>query len=378
MFAENYYPEIGGGAIYAKEFVKRFAKFGIKTTVLTKGWKTKIPNEHNTIRIGEYFVSSGGNLRLKRLKFTFNTIKTLMKLRDEYDLVHYHSGFVGETVGGMMKLLKYPLPQVLTLHGVFLKDWKKINKFYGIAVPILKKIQFLQKSFDHYFAVDDGTGAYDFLVDAGISKRSITSHYHAIDCKLFKPRIKSSKIKKVAYIGRLDPFKGIEEFIESIPIILKNNPKIKFELIGGGSLDKFLRDRVKKLGIEKSVKFYGSIKHELMPNLLRSIDVAVYPDIRGYANPDYLNLAMCETMAAGIPFASSSKPRKEWKSKTWLRFEEKTPEALAESVERILSDEKLAKALSENERKIALEYFNWDKIVKKYVNEFKNLMDRSN
>jgi glycosyltransferase involved in cell wall biosynthesis len=373
MFAENYYPEVGGGATYAKEFIKRFAQYDIKTTVLTKGWKRKIPNEHNTIRIGEYFVSSGGNLGIKRLKFAFNTIKTLMKLKNEYDLVHYHSGFVAETVVGMMKLLKYPLPQVLTLHGVFLKDWKKINKIYGVAVPIMKKIQFSEINFDHYFAVDDGTGAYKFLRDCGIPKRLITSHYHCVDCNLFKPRKKTSKTKRVAYVGRLDPFKGINEFIEAMPLILKENPDVKFDLIGGGPQYEVFHKKIAELRILKSVKFHGSVKHEILPTLLRNVDVAVYPDIRGYTNPNYLNLTMCETMAAGIPIVSSSTPRKEWKLKTWLEIQEKESKDLAENVNRVLADDKLAGDLAKNARKIAVKFFDWNKIVKKYVNVFRRL-----
>jgi glycosyltransferase involved in cell wall biosynthesis len=376
MFAENYYPEIGGGATYAKEFVKRFAQYGIKTTVLTKAWKTKIVNEYDTIRIGEYFISSGGKLGLKRLKFAFNTIKTLMKLKNEYNLVHYHSGFVAETVGYIMKLLKYPLPQVLTLHGVFLEDWEKINKFYGVAVPVIKKIQFSRISFDHYFAVDDGTGAYNFLRDCGIPKRLITKHYHCVDCNLFKPRKKTSKTRRVVYVGRLDPFKGINEFIEAMPLILKENPDIKFDLIGGGSQYEIFHKKVSELGILKSVKFHGSIKHEMLPEMLKNANVAVYPDIRGYTNPDYLNLTMCETMAMGIPIVSSSTPRKEWKLKTWLKIQEKGSKDLAENVNRLLSDEKLAKNLAKNARKIAEKFFDWNKTIKKYIDVYERLVDK--
>lgn len=73
--------------------------------------------------------------------------------------------------------------------------------------------------------------------------------------------LKFSKKKEeiISFVGRFSPSKGQEILIKAIPYILKNNPNYKFYFIGDGVTKEKQIDLAKKLKVEKSCVFTGSI-----------------------------------------------------------------------------------------------------------------------
>lgn len=66
--------------------------------------------------------------------------------------------------------------------------------------------------------------------------------------------------KKMVYRGMLLKFMGIDLVIKAIPLILKKIPDLKFEIIGTGEEENYLKSLVKSLGISKNVIFHGFVK----------------------------------------------------------------------------------------------------------------------
>lgn len=72
-------------------------------------------------------------------------------------------------------------------------------------------------------------------------------------------RLPFSKInkRKIVYRGYLIPHMGVDLAIEAMPKILKYDPKIIFEIVGGGEQEDDLKELAKKIGVANNVIFHG-------------------------------------------------------------------------------------------------------------------------
>jgi glycosyltransferase involved in cell wall biosynthesis len=82
----------------------------------------------------------------------------------------------------------------------------------------------------------------------------------------------------VIYIGVLTEYQGIDLLIETIPLVTRELPEVKFLIVGYPNEDLY-RQKARVLGVEKFVRFTGKIPHEQLPRYLSLADVAVSPKI---------------------------------------------------------------------------------------------------
>jgi len=104
----------------------------------------------------------------------------------------------------------------------------------------------------------------------------------------------------IGNVGRLHFQKNQEFLLDIFNEILKIDKKACLLLVGQGEDEEKLRNKVKKLEIENSVKFLGV--RDDVPNLLQAMDSFVFPSVF-----EGLGLAIIEAEATGINvFASKS------------------------------------------------------------------------
>lgn len=99
---------------------------------------------------------------------------------------------------------------------------------------------------------------------------------------------------RVAFVGRLVPYKGGDMLIEaSAPLIRAG--KVTIDLIGDGPEKERLIELTKRLGIESGVEFAGWVPHEELQGRLGRADVFGFPSIREFGGGVVL-----EAMALGV------------------------------------------------------------------------------
>lgn len=113
----------------------------------------------------------------------------------------------------------------------------------------------------------------------------------------------------LVYFGHLRPGQGLPFLLEAFTLILKKEPKTRLSLIGGGEMEKILRNQAEKLGIISAVTFHGFISsHEQAELLLLQADVAVAPYEPGtftyYTDPGKVKVYL----AAGLPTVITEVP----------------------------------------------------------------------
>lgn len=108
----------------------------------------------------------------------------------------------------------------------------------------------------------------------------------------------------VAYVGRLNHWKGYELFLEAAGIVLATNPGVRFVMAGSPPFGEEwramdLRERVERMGIGDRMTLLGEV--EDAGDLLESVSILVVPSLL----PDPLPTTVLEGMRGGRPIVAS-------------------------------------------------------------------------
>ena len=101
---------------------------------------------------------------------------------------------------------------------------------------------------------------------------------------------------------------NVSLLIRAIPIVLKEEPETKFLIAGDGVEKEALEREVKNLNINSSVKFFGRVPHDEMPNLLSQADIYVSTSLY-----DGTSVSLLEAMGSGaFPIVTDIPANREW------------------------------------------------------------------
>ncbi|TAK14270.1 MAG: glycosyltransferase [Acidobacteria bacterium] len=112
----------------------------------------------------------------------------------------------------------------------------------------------------------------------------------------------------IGIVCRLDPWKGVEEFLDAAAQVAAVEPRAVFAVVGGSiigqeSYEGVLRDKARALGIADRVRFtswrYGPSD---MPEVHRALDILVLAS----REPEPFGLVVLEAMATGRPVVATA------------------------------------------------------------------------
>jgi glycosyltransferase involved in cell wall biosynthesis len=127
-------------------------------------------------------------------------------------------------------------------------------------------------------------------------EKSIYLPENGVDIDRFNmPRDRCASIPlRVAFIGRLVPYKGADVLLDAISDFLKQGV-LEAHIIGDGPQRPVLEMMVARMGLEKSVQFHGWVAHTEVQAKLRVCDFMVLPSIREFGGA-----VVIEAMALGL------------------------------------------------------------------------------
>ncbi len=194
-----------------------------------------------------------------------------------------------------------------------------------------------------------------------------------VDTDLFRPldqekarrELGLSCGKILLFVGRMEPIKGIDLLLQAM-VELRSTPDPhpgpfpKLILVGGGTegMDAG-KPHAKGGGLDPGLLFLGPQPHGSMPLYYAACDALVIPSRYESFGIVALEAAACgrpviATQVGGLPYAISP-------GKTSLMVPENDPASLALAIQRILTDEGLAKSLGQAGR-VWAEGFSWSRI----------------
>jgi len=184
---------------------------------------------------------------------------------------------------------------------------------------------------------------------------------------IIKRKFNIENKKVVLYVGRYIETKGCDFIVNTIPEVIKQEPKTHFLFIGDGHNKQKLKNKVKKLGIQNNVTIYGIVKPKELFSIYKESYVTVYPSLFFDPFPRTPN----ESFIAGTTVISTSKggiPETVIHNKTGLitRIED-----LEKNIIYLLKNPSLRNKLSQQAEKFS-EQFLLDSQIKNYISVLKN------
>jgi len=117
----------------------------------------------------------------------------------------------------------------------------------------------------------------------------------------------NTQTQVVTFIGRLEVRKGVIDFANAIPSILRHHPQVKFKLVGSVepspiphiNMQEYLEQMLQSA--INSVEFVGGVSPAEIPNVLAQTDICVFPSLW-----ENFPCVCLEAMAAGRGIVGSN------------------------------------------------------------------------
>ena len=408
FFTWEYPPRLVGGlGTYAQYITRDFVKMGhdvavftmntghLKTSEVIQGVSVHRPllvDASGILRViaGSELQSWGDQLRFFSSIFVYNLLCSAKMVNGlvrgegiKFDMACVHD-WLGAMAAPVVKA-ELDIPVVFHVHST---EWGRSRGQGSKAV----------NDIEHYGSVIADriiTVSYamkEDLVNHGWKSEKIYVVWNGIDQDVYDPArvnaVETEELRKgygigddekmILFVGRLNWVKGIMNLVQSMPLVLREYPKVKLVILGTGDEEDNIRHLVRRLGLEKSVicRFEFVPEHERILHYAAS-DLCVFPSVY-----EPFGIVSLEAMALEKPIvvgASGVSGLKEQvvnsgPERTGVHVDGKSPEDIAWGIKEVLADESRAMRWGKAARSRILEYFTWDKAAKETLNIYEDLV----
>ncbi len=363
-----------GSTIHRWELARNLSKLGHEVQVMS--YTNTKPEGVRTYTLS----------KKSKIKYIIHLTR-LVKLH-HFDIIYTRNIVIGSIGLLLKKVWKSKL--ILEINGISSDERRLIEKqltkreklnsikiiFFGyFGIFIIKKA-------DAIIAVTPGIKNY--LIDHGVDKTKIWVIKNGANTELFKPIEDSNVLKElknglhinndekvVLFVGYLAPWQGVEYLLRAAPLIIKENSKIKFVIVGNGALRVKLESLSKELGIGQNVLFTGAIHYDKVPLYLNISDVCIV--LKRKMRSGYSPLKLYEYMACGKPVIATNTEGFEILEQynAGILVNPEDSEELSNAIVELLQNKQLREQMGANGRKLVVREHSWENIAKKTAEVFR-------
>lgn len=199
-----------------------------------------------------------------------------------------------------------------------------------------------------------------------------------IDMEQFKPTSTKEEFfnKEDIVIGTVKTLEdkyGIEYLIRAFKIVSDkySNLPLKLLIVGGGSLEKNLKNLVKELNIEDKAIFTGRVPFADVPKYHNMLSVSV-----SVSNSESFGVAIIEASSCSKPVVVSNVgglPEVVEDGVSGFVVPPRDPQKTAEAIEKLVLDKSLREEIGRNGRERVKRLYNWDDNVKQMIRIYEEL-----
>lgn len=296
--------------------------------------------------------------------FAYSIIRSFTQLCSQWkpDLLHTHLLHADVYAAVIKTFFIRSLKIVSTKHGF----QESYLEQYGFAVNSrLKKMPFYwlsrlaERKIDQSYTISHAMAA--FYHDSKITRNKIPVIHHGLrqeaipgESVLTTP----ASPMLIASVGRLTRYKGFRYLLDAIAVLKVKQPAVVLEIAGNGPQREELENYCKQIGLTDNVRFLG-----FQPQPQKLLEKAALVVIPSTVEP--FGLVFIEAMAYGKPIVAFDVPAGNEIVKdgeTGFLIEPFNVEAMADKMEKILVDRKLAEYLGRNARTLLNEKFDFQRV----------------
>lgn len=356
----------GGVEIVVEELSTRMAKMGHSVTCLNrkghhisgKQYDGQVLNEYKGVVLKTVPTVNKKGLAAMTASFTGAFYAAFGK----YDVVHFHA----EGPCAMLWLPKlFGKRCIATIHGLDHKraKWGKLASAYimlgeKVAAKYADSIIVLSRAVQEYFR--NIYGRETVFIPNGVNKPQIVSP------DLITREYNLQKEGYILYLGRLVPEKGIKYLIEAFKHVHTNK---RLVIAGGASdTDEYAKELVELAQEDKRIIFTGFVQGRKLEELYSNAYLYVLPsDLEG------MPLSLLEAMSYGNCCIVSDIPEcLDVVRNNGIVFKKGNVLELAEKLQDVCDYPEKVMRYKENSAQYVCNKYNWDDVVKKTLELYKN------
>ncbi|MDD2541862.1 MAG: glycosyltransferase, exosortase A system-associated [Desulfuromonadaceae bacterium] len=276
------------------------------------------------------------------------------------DILHAHSPVLN-AMAAQRVARKNNLPLAYEIRA-FWEDAAVDHGTYGELGLKYRLVHFLEtfscKKVAQIFTICEGLK--QDLLTRGIPGSKITIIPNAIDAKAFLRVERDAKLSAqwgldgffvLGFIGSFYHYEGLDLLLQAVARLSAELPQLKVLLVGGGSMERDLRNLAQQLNIVDRVVFTGRLPHGQMPAMYSLIDVLVLPRKSMRLTELVTPLKPLESMAMRKPvLASDVGGHRELiqDRETGFLFQAGSVDALQQSIQQLYAAPDLLRQCTEN------------------------------
>lgn len=356
-------PRVGGGTASVINNIVRFSGDKIDYSLLT------VYREEELEEIRKLYPESVEIDYVKLSKSVFDSfLGYLFKKVDDFDIIHFHNFPLGRDLPLALKML-----------------FRRKNLVYSHHISLEELIcnGFLQ---GYYYSCLNFFGRF--------FKRVITNSRFVLENDLLRFKVLRNKVcvirqgvdvdyirsvkplsleddSSIVFVGHLIYRKGVDILLRAFRVLCsKVGFEVKLHIVGSGVMEKECRKFVFRYGLDKNVRFWGSVDESLKFRILKGADVLVLPS--RYEN---LPIVLLEGMAAGKAIIATRVGGVSEVFKHGINGLLTAPTSLeiADSIRLLCEDRNLISEFSKNNVRRAMS-FDWKNIVREYVKLYHSVL----
>lgn len=304
----------------------------------------------------------------------FFKIRRLLKTK-RYDIIHDVNGLGW----GLLLMKKYGIPVISTIHHPLTRDrdadWTMDKDFWGKLTTVLfyplNMQRFVSRRLDRIITssqegVDELTRAF------GLKRKNISVVYNGMDVEGFKNTGEKRDDRTILFVGNTeDHKKGILFLLEALAELPE---EIRLTIVDEGPpLKKNAAGLVKKIGVEKRVKFTGKVDQPTLTSLYSRATLLVMSSLyEGFGLPAAEAMS-CETpvvvtRAGALPEVVDSS--------CGILVEPGDSRALRNAIMTLLDDPETRTRMGKRGRTKVVENFSWPAAAKKTLDVYRDVINR--
>lgn len=382
LFNDSFFPLTDGVIMVVDNYARRLSNFCnvivfVPNYLFSKFDDTTLP--YKVVRCYSVDVPFlDYSLPIPKLDYKF--IRNLNKYK--LDIVHIHSPF-SLGVAGLKYAKRHHIPCIATMHSQFKQDFKRALKSEMLANKFTYRLMKVYNKCDLCFAVNKEVARiyfeeYHYKTMPRVLLNATDMEPIENNNKTYKGLDKKYNIKwneKVfLFVGRLNILKNILFIVDSLSVLKKKKPSLKFKMlfVGVGQDEDKLKERIKELNLEKEVLLVGKIEDRIeLASIYKRADLFLFPSV--YDASSLVQIEAASQKTPGV-FLKNTATSSTITDNVNGFLSDETVGAYSDKIIEVMENKGLYKKVSDNAYYDL--YRSWDKAVEEIYEIYKDLIDK--
>lgn len=382
LFNDSFFPLTDGVIMVVDNYARRLSNFCnvivfVPNYLFSKFDDTTLP--YKVVRCYSVDVPFlDYSLPIPKLDYKF--IRNLNKYK--LDIVHIHSPF-SLGVAGLKYAKRHHIPCIATMHSQFKQDFKRALKSEMLANKFTYRLMKVYNKCDLCFAVNKEVARiyfeeYHYKTMPRVLLNATDMEPIENNNKVYKRLDKKYNIKwneKVfLFVGRLNILKNILFIVDSLSVLKKKKPSLKFKMlfVGVGQDEDKLKERIKELNLEKEVLLVGKIEDRIeLASIYKRADLFLFPSV--YDASSLVQIEAASQKTPGV-FLKNTATSSTITDNVNGFLSDETVGAYSDKIIEVIENKGLYKKVSDNAYYDL--YRSWDKAVEEIYEIYKDLIDK--